>query len=51
MDENRILRIRKYKDELNSAEGYKSWNEKNTLKKNNSRLGDSEEWIRGLETG
>ena len=24
MDENRILRIRKYKDELNSAEGYNS---------------------------
>ena len=30
MDKNRILRIKKYKDELNSAEGYNSWNEKYT---------------------
>ena len=44
----KLLRVRKYKEKTNTVEEYNTWN-KNTLELINSRLDDTEEQISKLE--
>ena len=44
----KLLRVRQYKEKTNTVEEYNNWN-KNTLELINSRLDDTEEQINKLE--
>ena len=44
----KLLRVRQYKEKTNTVEEYNNWN-KNTLELINSRLDDTEEQISKLE--